>query len=170
MNKVDINEFASISIRGRFIYGYLCLMNSIDYNKLIELPSELNALFQEFVSSDKLDEWHTKVEDILPSFILDIEKIEHSYFSMGDVERIKEYYKKQPSFFVDMIDDLFFLGISNLYVAYSSESSLKYLTLIFEKMNQQSVPLPDFEKVKKCSITKNDRWGECDDLKKFIEY
>lgn len=168
VNKKDIDKFSLISIRGRFIYGYLCLMNSIDYNKLIPLPSELKELFQEFVSSDRLDEWHTKVEDILPSFVLDVDEVKNEYFPLDIVDRIKDYYKKQPTFFVDMIDDLFWVGISNLYVAYSSESSLKYLELLLGKMNEQFVPLPDFGKVEKCSITQRHGWGEYDDLKKYI--
>jgi hypothetical protein len=167
VNKISINKFSSISIRGRFIYGYLCLINLIEYKKLISPPPELNELFQEFVYSDKLDEWHTKVEDILPSFILDIDEVKNEYFSIDIVYRIKEYYKQHPSFLVDMIEDLFWLGISNLYVAYSSENSLKYLKLLLEKMNKQYAPLPDFKKIEKCSITQRNGWGEYDDLKNY---
>ena len=167
MNKIGIDKFSPISIRGRFIYGYLCLLNSIDHNKLIALPFELNELFQEFVSSNGLDEWHTKVEDVLPSFVLNVDEVNNEYFPLDVVDRVKEYYTRQPSFFVDMIENLFWLGISNLYVAYSSENSFKYLKLILEKMNEQSIPLPDFEKVKECSITQSDSWGKHDDLKKY---
>lgn len=129
---------------------------------------ELNELFKEFISSDRLDIWHTKVEDILPSFILDVEVINNEYFPANIIEEIKCYYKKQPPFIVDIIENLFWLGISNLYSGYDSENSLKYLGLILEKMDEQSFALPDFEIIRGCSVNERHGWGELDDLNNYL--
>lgn len=160
----NIDRFEFISINGRFIYGYLCLLNTIEHCKYSSLPNELDALYNEFLYSDKLNEWHSKVEEILPSFILDTNGEIPEYFSIETVQRIKEYYKKQPPFLVDMIENLFYLGISNLYVGFNSENSLQYLNLILQTMADHLIPLPDFEKIRYCSIADQEGWGNKDNL------
>lgn len=148
-----IDRFEFISINGRYIYGYLCLLNVIEHRKYSSLPVELDELYNGFLYSDKLNEWHSKVELILPSFILGTNEEIAEYISIDTVRRIKEYYEKQSLFFVEMIENLFWLGISNLYVGFNSENSLEYLDLIIISMNNHKIPLPDFEKIRHCLIT-----------------
>lgn len=57
---------------------------------------------------------------------------------------------RQPPFIVEVIGDLFYLGISNLYVSYESENSLKYLTSILRIMQMNNVNLPDFQVILDC--------------------
>lgn len=168
VNKMNIQYFNDISIRGRFIYGYLCFRNSIQNSNSNVIPLELNQLFEEFVVSEKLDAWHTKVEDVLPSFILNVEQPTTEYFDNSVVNKIKQYYCEQPPFIAEIIENLFWLGISNLYVAYSSENSLKYLKAILEIMDSESLPLPDFGVIERCSASQRHGWGESDSLSNYI--
>lgn len=168
MNSIDVNLFSQISINGRFIYGYLCLNNAIKNSRSDELPFELEELCQEFVSTDKLDNWHTKVEDLLPSFLLDTVEIKGEFFHLDTIEKIKLYYQKQPLFIVNIIENLFWLGISNLYTSYRSDYSLKYLKIIIEKMNEYKLELPLFETIKNCSSSEKHGWGNPDNLRKYL--
>lgn len=169
VNKFHIDKFELISIRGRFIYGFLCMMNEITYNNSDKLPIELDSLFHEFVSSDKLDDWHSKVEDVIPSYIYDKAEDKSDFFSSQSIQEIKNFYASQPSYIVETIDDLIWLGVSNLYSGFNSEKSLKCLKSILEKMYKYAVPLPSFEIVKDCSVSQRHGWGNSDDLNRFIK-
>ncbi len=162
------NKFDSISISGRYIYAYLCLLNAIKEQKLEPLPDELEDLIHEFVSSNLLDVWHGKVENILPSFILDDDNHENKHLSLKIVIKIKGYYIRQPAFLVSIIDDLFWLGISNLYSSYKSEISFSYVIGIIETMNKEKISLPSFNKIENCSVEERKGWGELTDMQKYI--
>ena len=120
------------------------------------------------VSSNRLDIWHTKVEDILPSFILNMEDIKNEYFAVDIITKIELYYKGLPSFIVDLIENAFWIGISNLYSGYKSQETLKYLKLVIKKMTEKHLVLPDFEIVSKCSAMQRHGWGEHDDLNNYL--
>jgi hypothetical protein len=165
---MNLENFSSISTRGRFIYGYLCIREAIKHCELSVLPLELDELFHEFVSSDRLDVWHEKVEDILPSWIIDSDRVDSKVFSIDVVTRIMSYYRLQPKFLVDMIDKLFWMGIANLYVAFNSEKTFKELASIVRIMEENSVPLPEFDKVKNCSANQRGGWGQQDNLRNYI--
>ena len=162
------NKFDSISIRGRYTYGYLCLLNALKEQELEPLPDELKDLIHEFVSSNQLDIWHSKVEDILPSFLIDNDNKKINLLSLKVVMKVKEYYIRQPVFLVSIIEDLFWLGITHLYCAYKSEESLSYLAGIFEQMNKEKITLPNFNKIKDCSVEERNRWGNLVDMQKYI--
>lgn len=169
-NNVSANDFELISINGRFVYSYLCLDNAIKHNGHSILPIELYKLLAEFLSSKKLDEWHSRVEDILPSFVVDMEEVKSKALPTNVVKTIKEYYAKERPFIVDIIEDLLWLAVSNLSVGFDSDHSLKYLRLILAKMKEHSIPLPDFSKIEHCSISQNGGWGNDDDLTNYVRY
>jgi hypothetical protein len=168
VNKVNINSFSNISIRGRFIYGCLCLNRIIYFQKLSKLPEELDNLLHEFLTSDKLDDWQFKVNDILPSFLLETNKIDNEYFTQEVVLKVKNYYISQPDYFVDFVDNLFFIGLSNLYIDFNTEYTLSYLKLLLQTMEKYVVPLPDSKLIVECSIEQRHGWGDCSDLDYFL--
>jgi hypothetical protein len=161
---MDINNFNSISIRGRYIYGYLCLLESISNKKLEPLPNELRGLIYEFVSSNQLDIWHSKIEVIMPSSILEARSIENDL----SVSNIIAYYKKQPNFFNILLEELFWIGISNLYGKFDNKISLQYLSAIFDILKQENIPLPDYKIVERCSVTQDRGWGIKTDMENFL--
>ena len=75
-----ISYFDNISINGRYVYSYLCLRSAINESGLTEeIPEFLNNVLNEFVESDRLDLWQEKVDELLPSYILDTNHNEESF-------------------------------------------------------------------------------------------
>lgn len=161
---MDINSFNAISIRGRYIYGYLCLLELINNKKIEPLPIELKNLIYEFVSSNQLDIWHSKVEVIVPSFILGTTDIEEDL----SVSNITSYYKKQPDFFNVVLEELFWIGISNLYGSFDNKISLQYLSTIFDILKKENISLPNYKIVEQCSVTQDRGWGFNTEMEKFL--
>jgi hypothetical protein len=161
---MDINRFNSISIRGRYIYGYLCLLEALNNKQLEPLPVELRNLIYEFVSSNQLDIWHSKVEVIVPSYILDTIDIEEDFL----MSNIFLYYKKQPEFFNIILEELFWIGISNLYGSFDNEISLQYLSTIFDILKKENIHFPNFEIVEHCSVLQDRGWGFKTDMENFL--
>lgn len=168
MNKINVNHFSSISIRGRFTYGCLCLYRLIYFQRIPKLPVELDILLHEFISTEQLDDWQHKVNDILPSFILETDEIENEYFTNEVIVKVKKYYLNQPDFFVEFLENLFFVGLSNLYIEFNSEYSLSYLKLLLQTMEKYAVPLPDSNLISNCSIEQHHGWGNQDHLDYFL--
>ncbi|WBX75074.1 hypothetical protein PG911_10435 [Tenacibaculum ovolyticum] len=164
-----INNFNSISISGRYIYGYLCLLNSIKNKQEEKLPNELDVLLKEFVESNELDGWHEKIEEVLPSVIMQ-KDYEIGYYEVIDssfYDVLKEYYEKLSDETLKIIDDLFTIGFSNLYGEFDSSESMEYLKNIIDLMSENNLKLPDFNIVENCSVTQRNGWG---DLTKLDDY
>lgn len=160
--------FEEITIRGRFIYGYLCLAGLIKEKNFDKLPLELDYVLHEFVSSDNLGIWQGKADDLMPSYILEEGQDRTStFFKDPEIDRVRVFYQDQPAYLIEMIEDLMWIGISNLYVGYDSAESLQYLERIIQRMRDQSVLLPEFKIVENCTVTQKDKWGKQDDLTKY---
>ncbi|OOB81618.1 hypothetical protein BZL53_14525 [Flavobacterium columnare] len=167
---MEIN-FDFISITGRYIYGYLCLNASIVKNNETALPEDLNSLIKGFVETDSLDVWHENIEEIIPSFILN-NSYDTGYYEIISEDLyilLKEYYSNISKVTIDIIENLFTLGFSNLYGAFESNISLKYLHKIMEIMEMNNIPLPNYEIVKSCSVTERKGWGELVKMDDFLK-
>jgi hypothetical protein len=166
----SIQKFHLVTIRGRYIYGYLCLLEVIEKESHVNIPEQLNEILTEFVSSDQLDLWHNRSGEALPSIILD-EKIgpeSYRYLSNETVELFRNYYLSSPEIVREVIESLMWLGISNLYSKFMSSLSLEYLGDIIEVLEHNKVELPNFSKVEHCLIKENDGWGAKGDLSTFL--
>lgn len=165
-----ITRFHDISISGRYIYGYLCLREVINEKRLENLPPALDDIICEFVSSNRLDLWQSRADEVLPSVILN-EKNDESYYeyiSYAIVLPLREYYKSQPSIVNDLIEKIIDLGLSNLYCGFDTNFSLPYIEQIVKLMNEHSIELPDFGKVASCSVKERHGWGELTNMSNFL--
>lgn len=66
--------FKTISIRGRFAFGVMCIEKYLFENK-IENPwvEKILILLWEFTNSESLDIWDEKISDINPQNILEVD-------------------------------------------------------------------------------------------------
>lgn len=168
MDSITPDMFEPISINGRFIYGYLCVRNAIAAKGLSLLPSTLDQLFHDFVLLTSLDEWQSKVDEILPSYLLDDERVKQmGYFEAAETEKIRTYYINQPAFLTELIDELLWIGLANLYGGYNSKFTMGYLKRILLIMTNNSIPLPYFDLIKHCLVSKDKGWGEKDNLQHY---
>lgn len=164
-------DFESISITGRYIYGYLCLIIYLKEKSDIFLPSKLNVLIKEFVKKNDLEKWHEKAEEILPSFIFENEFKTGCYEFIDDefYFELKRYYSSIDANSLGLIENLLLLGSSNLYGAFESDITMKYLLNIIEIIKNNKYNLPDINVVLGCLVTQKGGWGDIVKMEDFIE-
>lgn len=170
MNDSFLNKFHTLSIRGRYIYGYLCLQNVIELKHLDEVPEELDNVIREFLPTDRLDLWHEKAEELLPSVILNNENARefYEYNSYDSVLKLKQYYEVQPQIICDIVEELIWLGISNLYGGFDTDISFGHLKVIIDLLVKCQIDLPDFNIVKTCSVVERNGWGDRTSMSNFV--
>ena len=166
-----INKFHSISITGRYIYGYLCLLQVIKAKQLKPLPIELEKIIIQFVSTNSFDLWQEEVDLFIPSRVID----ENNDLSANDILpeeiklNLKKYYLSQPKILIDIIESVIWLGMSNLYGEFKSEITLPYITDIIKLLINENIELPDFNLINKCSISQRKGWGDITVMDNFLQ-
>ena len=166
-----ISYFDNISINGRYVYSYLCLRSAINESGLTEeIPEFLNNVLNEFVESDRLDLWQEKVDELLPSYILDTNHNEES-FEFVDyhiIIQIREYYQKHQQIIIDIFENIFNMGLANLYGGFNSNITMPYLIDIISDLNLFKIKLPVLKTVKDCSVDEHHGWGVRTKISNFI--
>jgi hypothetical protein len=170
VNHNFLNKFHNISISGRFIYGYLCLKKAIKETGAGHLPDVLLELIYEFVSSNSLDSWQQRADEILPSTVLE-ELNGENYFTFLNTETVlvfRKYYNTVPAIIRDLIEELLLLGMANLYCGYNSNITYQHVGEIITLMKDNKIELPEFSIVEHCSAEERHGWGERVNMSDFI--
>lgn len=113
-------KLKSISIRGRFAFGVKCLEQYVNENNIEGkwIDKLLNTLW-EFTTSERLDLWDEKINDLDPWNILDThpENKAEGYKSLTGKEfyDLKDFYASLDKGFVEMIGNTIEIGTRNLY-------------------------------------------------------
>lgn len=169
---MKISDFENISIRGRYIYGYLCLIRYISEKKFQTLPNKLLNDIEDFVSSGQLDSWHESIEEVLPTIILNntyesgyYEIIEYNYYI-----ELLEYYTSLNNECLTLIDNLLYIGINNLYGQFKSELTLNYLEDIIIIMKKNQIELPQVNHIFSLTIDQKNGWGNRVKMKDYINF
>lgn len=158
-NMLNFNE---ISIRGRYIYCFLCLKSIIKYKALEVLPQNLERSIIFFTNARHLDLWQEQIDEIKPKRIDSIKKV--TFFSDKEFEEIKEYYKRQPNCILDSIETLFELGTSNLYGGFNSSITMEYLDDMLTVLEKLNIPFPPFHLIKNFPVMEEHGWGSIIDI------
>ncbi|SHE56156.1 hypothetical protein [Chryseobacterium takakiae] len=162
--------FNNISINGRYIYGYKCLLEFLKNKDLPRLPVRLEKDIEEFVSSNTLEFWHENIEEVLPTIILNntydsgyYEIIEYNYYI-----ELLEYYTGLNNECLTLIDNLLYIGINNLYGQFKSELTLNYLEDIILIMKRNQIELPQINHIFSLTIDQKNGWGNRVKMKDFL--
>ena len=163
------NDFHQISIRGRYIYCYLCLRSVIISKGLEDIPEFLNVILKTFTISSKLDDWQDVADDVMPSRLLEQENdVEHyKVISYQQVLSLRSYYLNNK-LATEVIENLIWLGITNLYVGFNSSYTFECVKNIIEILNNNNVELPKFSIIKSCLVTEKGGWGNNVDMDDFL--
>lgn len=70
------------------------------------------------------------------------------------------YYKTQPKIIIDLIENLIWLGMSNLYGAFDTNISLAYLNNIIELLSVYNVDLPSALFLSQYPVEDEGGWGK----------
>ena len=162
--------FNDISISGRYIYGYLCYINLVTKKDGLKVNKKVDTILKEFTSSNRLDLWHQKAEELDPSVVLDEENNEDyfEYIPFKDILEIRYFYSKHSKEALKALEYLFWIGISNLYVKFDSSTSLRYLNEVLKQFKDFEYLLPDKKVVELCSIEERGGWGNLVELDSFL--
>ncbi|RFZ95135.1 hypothetical protein D0C36_06300 [Mucilaginibacter conchicola] len=155
-----IDKFHQISINGRYIYCYLCLRKTVESRSLPDIPKVLDFILKDFTNSSRLDVWQDSANEVLPSWILDQEKNADNYkaISYEHALVLRRYYS-ESQLLTDVIENLIWLGMSNLYGRFDSKITFEYVKDIIELMTANNIQLPEFSVVSSHSVDENRGWG-----------
>jgi hypothetical protein len=164
-----IDKFHQISIRGRYLYCYLCLRNVIISESFEEIPEFLNVILKNYTATSRLDTWQDSIDEVLPSVILNQENGINHYklISYEQVLDLRRYYSKNE-LVTDVIENLIWLGISTLYVGFNSNTTFGYVKDVIGLMNAHKIDLPDFSIISSFSVNERGGWGNLVDIDDFL--
>jgi len=164
-----MEDFHQISITGRYIYCYLCLRNAVKSKGQENIPGFLDAILKTFTSSSRLDDWQGEVDEVRPSIVLNKEK-DRNYYKLHSYEQVSElrYYYLKNTLVADIVENLIWLGISQLYVGFNSDSSFDYVQDIIDLLKDNKIELPNFSIISDCSVNVANGWGNSIDMDVFL--
>jgi hypothetical protein len=175
MTEIEINQLKTISIRGRFAYGLMCLEYLVD--KLNPDLTELELLIRrmwKMTNIDKLGWWQNEFVENNPIVMLaDYElmksgKITFAQIGLETIKSEKEFENrisfmkllKEP--IPQVIDKLTQIANQNISAGCGKYSELTLdptIELINIIENSRIIKTPEIEKVKFSKFTENNGWG-----------
>jgi hypothetical protein len=142
--EINIGIFHTVSISGRYVYGYLCLIALMRHQGLEPMPALLDNKLREYVESDSLDVWEDDIEQLL---------------NEDDANSFAPYFRSQPQLFQDVLEDLIELGRGNLYGGFSSKFTFTYIKSIIELLQKNNIKLLDIKIVGQFPLSERHGWG-----------
>lgn len=163
---MNIELFHSVSIKGRYFYGYCCLLNTIQKYKLEQIYKPLDTILQNFVETDQLDDWQERVDEFMPSRILEVDfPLSHCVASMDKISNgLIKYYSEQPFVVLNIIEELIWLGISNLYGGFDSKHTFPYIIQIVKYLEEENIDLPNESILSRFPVSEDRGWGQRIDI------
>jgi hypothetical protein len=165
---MEIKMFKEISTRGRVAFAICCLENVIKKQNLVQNDESEKTILQQLwhFTTDNIALWELQVRELIPYVIMEdvsYEIKDFDFFSLKFHNKLQTYYKKCYPYLLEIINLIYELGRTNLYVAINSEKlkevSLPHLQDIIDLMEKNDIQLPDIGLFKKISITENYGWG-----------
>lgn len=163
-NNSMINELKSISIRGRLAFCLKCLENAFlqEGKTGVESNFILGNLW-EFTSSNALDDWEPKIDEITPVCLLD-GKFDISEFYIIDHEmvvRLRNFYLSNPEYLNELIDYSISVGVNNIYGNTNEYSSLTLepTLKVIELCEINNVTIPPIKNFVRFSYNIDNGWG-----------
>jgi hypothetical protein len=154
--------FHTVSISGRYVYGYLCLRAVITQQGLEQMPDLLDRFLKIFIETNRKDLWDEQARQFLPSFVLtDDNGIPFSFDDDEEEEKlpIAYYYHSLTPLFRDVLEELIELGRVNLYGSFESNITFYHINNIVTLLQENNIDLPDIKIVDRFPVSEFDGWG-----------
>lgn len=135
-----------------------------------DLPISLENDLEEFVSSNLLDDWQAKIEEIIPSFIL-ANVYSSRYFEYTTEEnyiKLRSYYNCLDSNATTIIENIIWIGASNIYSNFDSNLSMEYFLKAIDIILGSNISLPEVSIVESLNISQDGGWGKRTQMKNFL--
>ncbi|MFH7015146.1 hypothetical protein [Flavobacterium sp. FlaQc-47] len=161
-------EFIDISTRGRVAFSINCLENSINCQNLRISNDCEKLLLQQLwhFTSDNIALWELQIKELIPFVVseeVDYLIKDYNYFSKKVHDILQNYYKQCNKYVLDIIDLIYELGKTNVFVNIDSndlkEATLPLLQEIIDLMMKNNMSLPNIKLFEKFSISENNGLG-----------
>ena len=119
----------------------------------------------EFLSTDKLDEWEKRAVEVSPDTIFDNHPdnnfADYETLSVTELIQLKAAYEKLPSAIISLVDSTLSVGLSNLYggTGLYSEHSLLPTMEVIDLMKRNEYAIPSLEAFTRFTYADNNGWG-----------
>lgn len=84
-------------------------------------------------------------------------------------DKLVEYYSSQPKIITEILEDLFWIGMSNLYGGFDSNISFPYIESIVLLMGENNIPYPDIDILTRFPSSDMGGWGERTSISNIIK-
>lgn len=165
---MNTDEMREISARGRVAYAICCLENILNFKNAPQRDEVEKTLLQQLwhFTTDNMALWQHQVGEMIPFVVNDENQYNNNDFeflSYSFFNRLREYYKGCDKVILVVINLIYELGTTNLYVPIDNdklrESTLENVQKIIDLMEQNQIPLPEINLFKAFPITENKGWG-----------
>lgn len=163
------NEFKEISTRGRVAFAICCLENAMKKQNLFQNDESEKTILQQLwhFTTDNMALWELQIGDLIPFVVMNDISYEYvedfEFFSPTICRKFQRYYEKCQKYTLDIIDLIYDLGRTNLFVTINNdelkEASFPYLQKIINLMIENHISMPNIDLFKKFPITENNGWG-----------
>ncbi len=163
---IEETLFKTISIRGRFAFGVMCIEQYLFENKIEDTWVEkILILLWEFTNSESLDIWDEKISDINPQNILEVdyEMFPNDFptITASEYNELKSLYQILDKALIKLISDTIEIGTSNLYggTGEYSKFSLTPTIEVYQTANKVISNPPKIEKFIQFKFSESNGWG-----------
>ena len=158
---MNVAIFDSVSIRGRYLYGYCCLLNVIKQLGISPIYKPLDLALRNFIENDRLDYWEDVIVEFMPSDVLDLDfpLTQSVVLPANNSSELISYYAAQPIIILNIIEQLVWLGISNLYGAFDSKWTLSQILEIVKYVKENDIAFPDEMLLTMFPVSEDGGWG-----------
>ncbi len=155
-----------MSIRSRMAFATTCveILLKKENVKGALIDHILRNLWK-FTSEENLEDWDKASREYSPYFILGdpIQNADElSYISMFRYNNLKKLYASMPKYMVNLINEAFLLGASNIYAETGEYSSytLKHTNNVIQILKKKKFDIPELESFLRSTFDELDGWGE----------
>lgn len=157
-----MNEFKSISIRGRMAY-LLCSFKKLllYYNCSVDDWKIILEKLWKYTSVEYFDDWMYEMAEYLPNSVVEDSLEDVEFISEEEFTFYKQLYLSTEDDIKEMIQIIFELGTCEIYskIKNNSNSTLEKLKEGVSLLQKNNIKLIDIEPFKKYRYCENNGWG-----------
>lgn len=161
----EMEEFKSVSVRGRVAYAIRCLEETLlHYEYPLDQWEWVLEKLWTYTDIDYWDDWFYEIAEYVPESILECNtyKSHFEYVSEEQFMLLYALYQKTNEATKKIIEIIFEMGTRELYgkVEHNSQLTLDFLLELRKLMKDHNIPMPSFEGYPRYSFNVNGGYGD----------
>ena len=164
---MNSKKFVDISIRGRIAYVILCFENYVKVKYPdVDMQPVLRLMWSVVDSSDYIDNSAYKYLEIVPECLFEKDHYSTDVFEELTEDEYNRFTKILNSDDPDLNSIMMSVYDIAMEYAYTNitnhgNETYEYLDKVIAILNNNSIPLPDIDKVSMSRFSESEGWGHC---------